>query len=133
MTDAGICGVMLAGVKKGGAGGANLSVSRGDETYCKLQPSVKVGGEWALRNGMLVRPYISAGFTQFLSNTSSEIQATMESAPVGVEPFRVTTSIDRTYADVSAGVDVLTEGGVTVKVGYVGRFSDNTRLNGGQL
>jgi len=94
---------------------------------------VKVGVEWGLANGMLIRPYVTAGFTQFLSNTSARVQTTMQGAPVGVGPFTVTTSIDRTYADVSAGVDVLAVGGITVKVGYFGRFSEDTQLNGGQL
>jgi uncharacterized protein with beta-barrel porin domain len=133
MADAGITHVRLGGFSETGAGGANLSVSGRDETYVTLQPSMEVGGEFALTGGTLVRPYVRAGLTRFFFDTAPGIQATLQGTPAGVAPFTVTGKIDKTYADVSAGFDLLTVGGISLKVGYVGRFSDRTQLNGGQM
>jgi hypothetical protein len=50
-----------------------------------------------------------------------------------VAPFTVTGEFDRTYLDVDAGVDVLSVDGAVLRVGYLGRFSQNVSANGATL
>ena len=43
--------------------------------------------------------------------------------------FTVVKELDRTYAEVPIGLDMLKKDGTVVRLGYTGHFSDNTSTN----
>jgi len=133
LIDLGVMHAWFPGFQESGAGGANLSVARRDETYVNLTPAIEIGGETNLKNGLLLRPYAKLGITQFLSGTSPEITASFQGAPVGVAPFTVKSEMDKTYADVHLGLTVLNNKGQILQVGYLGSFSDHLKANSGVI
>ena len=120
----------LDGVHEGGGGGANLAVKGNDETYLSASPSIELGTQLQWASGVLVRPYVRGGVTVF-DETDFTLQASFLGAPSQVAPFRIATGIDDVVADVSAGVEVLSAGGASLKLFYDGRFGDTIEENAG--
>lgn len=125
--DAGITYVDLDNLSESRAGGANLDIKGHDETYSSVQPAVEAGGEFKWRDGTLLRPFAKVGFTRFLDDTSPEITAGFQGAPAGVSPFTVKGKVDRTFTDVSAGLDLLKENGINLRLNYMGQFSGDMK------
>jgi uncharacterized protein YhjY with autotransporter beta-barrel domain len=133
LIDAGVTYVHQGGFNEQGAGAANLNVNSSDDTTVSLQPRLEFGREFAAADGTLIRPFGMVGVTQFLSGTTPSIAATLQGAPAGVAPFTVESRMDKTYGDVSVGVDVLGKDGMTLRVGYTGRFSNHSSFHSGGL
>jgi len=98
-----------------------------------LQPGLEFGREYVTAAGTLVRPYGMVGLTRFVSGTTSSVTAALQGAPVGTAPFTVESKMDKTYADLTLGVDVLRTDGMTFRVGYSGQFSENTEDHSAML
>jgi uncharacterized protein YhjY with autotransporter beta-barrel domain len=133
LIDAGVTYVHQGGFNEQGAGAANLNVKSSDDTTVSLQPRLEFGREFAAADGTLIRPFGMVGVTQFLSGTTPSIAAALQGAPAGVGPFTVESKMDKTYGDVSVGVDVLGKDGITLRVGYTGQFSSHSSFNSGGL
>jgi outer membrane autotransporter protein len=126
MLGLGITQVSRAAFDESGAGGANLQVRKERDTFVSLHPAVEFGAERNLVDGELLRHYLRVGITHFLTNNERQVTASFEGAPVGVEPFTVTTRTDRTYGDISLGIDILKRQGSTMRLDYTGQFSRNS-------
>lgn len=129
MVGVGVTRVLRNAYGESGAGGANLQVEKEWDTFVSLHPAIEFGGEHALEDSTLLRPYLRLGLTRFLSDNDRHITASLQGAPAGVEPFTVVTKSDSTYADVSLGLDVLTKKGATVRLDYTGQFSSHSSAN----
>jgi uncharacterized protein YhjY with autotransporter beta-barrel domain len=129
LVDLGATWTRLGDFQESGAGGAGLNVQSQNETYTSISPAIEAGGEIALANGVLVRPFATVGATHFFSGNTPQITAQFQGAPAGVAPFTVTGSMDRNYTDVGAGVDVLAKDGKVLRLSYVGQFGSDTRTN----
>ncbi len=116
-----------------GAGGANLSAKSGSDTLLSLQPGVELGREIALADGTLLRPYGRVGMTHYASGTASAVTASLQGAPAGTAPFVVESRMDRTYGDLSLGLDVLRTKGWVFRVGYTGQFSAHSEDHSAML
>ncbi|HVX34833.1 MAG TPA: hypothetical protein VHC71_01280, partial [Hyphomicrobium sp.] len=55
------------------------------------------------------------------------------SAPSGISPFTITSSFDQSYFSAGAGMDVLTLGGIDLKLNYDGLFAGHSDANSGGL
>ncbi len=133
MIDAGVTYVKLGSFSETGAGAANLLVQSHSEVYFTIQPAVEVGAEIASANGMLIRPFVKAGLSQFVGDSTPEITAVFQGAPVGVAPFTAIGDIDETFGEVTVGFDFLGASGIVLRLNYEGRFSSNTEQHGGSL
>jgi uncharacterized protein YhjY with autotransporter beta-barrel domain len=129
VVDLGATWVRLDGFQESGAGGAGLDVQAQTETYTSIQPAVEFGGELALANGVLVRPFALLGATHYFSGTNPRITARFQGAPAGVAPFTVTGEMDENYFDAAAGVDLLSKDGKDLRLVYTGQFGSNTQTN----
>ncbi len=129
LVDVGATWAGLDAFQESGAGGAGLAVQSQNETYGTVQPAVEVGGEVAMANGVLVRPFAILGATRVFSGDNPRITAQFQGAPVGVAPFTVNGEMDRTFADVTVGVDLLAKDGMDVRLVYAGQFASDTRTN----
>ena len=109
-----------------GAGGASLRVESERDTFVTLQPALEVGREVEWSDDTLVRPYLRAGVTHFVAGDKRNITATLKGAPDGVAPFTIDTKSDRTYTDLSFGMDVVQRNGTNLRLGYTGQYSNNT-------
>jgi hypothetical protein len=117
----------FSGFQETGAGGANLIVRGHSEIYPSVQPALEIGGELTRPNGTLLRPYVKLGLTHFFDGTVPEITASFEGAPQQIAPFTVQGETDKTFGDVTLGLDMLRAGGSVLRVNYNGQFSDELR------
>ena len=85
-----------------------------------------------LSSGVLLRPWFRVGATIF-EDTSSTISATFQGAPTGISPFRFTTKLDKSYADVAAGLNILWDTDLELRLNYDARFSDNSEEHSGGI
>jgi outer membrane autotransporter protein len=116
----------IDGFRESGADAANLIVESQTHHFATLRPAVEIGGEFGQAGGTLWRPFARVGVTHFLDGNTQSVTARMEGAPEGVPPFVVTTEMDKTYTDVSLGLDVLRSAGLSLRIGYEGQFSGST-------
>lgn len=124
--DLGIAQVTRGRFAESGAAGADLRVARDRATFVTLQPMIEIGNERKLDDGSLLRPYARFGITRYLTGNNRTLVATLRGAPDAVAPFVVSNRLDRTYADVSLGLDWLRKNGTVVRADYTGQFSDRS-------
>lgn len=124
-------GLWRGAINETGAGPLDLRVQSQNDWVASAAPAVEFGTQWQ-HDTTIWRPYVRAG-VRFLSKDSFSATASFEGSPAGVAPFTVTTPIDQTLAEVSAGVDVWQGTRFSLRVAYEGRFGSHTSENGGEL
>jgi uncharacterized protein with beta-barrel porin domain len=112
-----------------GAGAANLLVAGGDNTFFSVTPALELGGEFAMAAGSMLRPFIRAGVA-FYSDDEHTLTAQFAGSPNGVGAFAISTQFDDVFADIEAGVSLMTVGGANLTMSYEGRISDKTDQHG---
>ncbi len=124
-------GLWRGAIDESGAGPLNLNVQSQNVWLASAAPGLEIGRQW--RHGETIwRPYLKAD-VRFLSKDSLSATASFAGSPAGVAPFTVTTPLDRTVAEVSAGFDVWQSQRFSLRVSYQGRFGAHTAANGGEL
>ena len=111
-----------------------ISSPGGDDVYAHVQAGVDIGADVTTQSGMLLRPTVSLGVTQYLEHPKpTEITARMLTAPSGVTHFTSATNFDETRFDLTAGLDVFANDQVTVRAEFGGSFSEHTTSVGGGM
>ncbi|MBW8640676.1 autotransporter domain-containing protein [Hoeflea sp. WL0058] len=129
--DIGFDHVNMNGFTETGAGGASLTINDNAQTYYSIQPSIEIGGEIAAANGVLFRPSVSVGLTQFLGDAAPATSASFADTPAGIAPFTIGSEFDTTYFDVTAGLEVLATERLSLSAEGFGQFSDSITSYGG--
>ncbi|WP_202313351.1 autotransporter outer membrane beta-barrel domain-containing protein [Mesorhizobium sp. L-8-10] len=119
-------------VEKGNSG-VRLDVDTDSETYWSVQPAVEVGAEYAVGEGMRVRPSLLVGLTQYLGDPGASLTARFVDTPERVPGFRATTDLDTTFFDIAGKLELLTARNASFHAGAFARLSDNTQVYGGML
>ena len=70
---------------------------------------------------------------RFLSQDDFSATANFAGAPTGVPAFTVTSPVDQTLAELSAGFNVWQDKGLSLEVSYDGRFGAHDSENGGAV
>ena len=113
---------------------ANLHVLSGDKSYFSVRPAVEVGGEIRTGSGLLMRPRMSVGLIQFLSDPSPVARAELAGfSSFAVVPLTVKSHVDRTFLDLRVGIDVVTAGGATIALNGFGNVASTSFQAGGGL
>lgn len=128
--DLGFDHVAVNGFTESGAGGAALNISGNTQTYFNVQPAIEVGGEIRMHNGMLLRPKLILGLTQFLGDAAPTTTSTFVDTPTA-SPFTTTGEFDKTYFDLSAGLELLASDRLSISAKGFGQFSKNITSYGG--
>jgi outer membrane autotransporter protein len=113
-----------------GAGGIALHVAATDSTVLSASPSLELGAEQRLTNGTVVRGFVKGGAT-FRDTDSFVTTASFAGGPIGAPAFAITSTIDKTVADVGVGLDLLAADGVAIRLQYDGQFGESTTLHSG--
>jgi outer membrane autotransporter protein len=113
-----------------GAGGIALHVAASDDTVLSASPSLEIGAEQRLANGTVLRAFIKGGAT-FRGTNTFVTSASFVGAPIGAPGFAITSQIDKSVADLGAGLDLIATDGLAVRVQYDGQFGDTTTLHSG--
>jgi uncharacterized protein with beta-barrel porin domain len=131
MVDFDLTGLWRGAIDETGAGALSLHIEDETDWIASAAPAVEIGREW--RHGDTIwRPYVRLG-VRFLSEGDVAATASFAGAPTGVPPFTVTSPLDRTLAEVSAGVDVWKYDRLSLRVSYDGRFGAHASDNGGAV
>lgn len=118
--------LMRDGYTEHGSGGIALRVDQSDATVLSASPSLELGVEQRGQAGFVTRAFVKGGAT-FRDTDTFATTATFVDAPVGTRGFTVTSKVDKTVADVGAGLDLISQGGTSLRLQYEGQFGDNTR------
>ena len=118
----------LSDITEGGAGSANLRVSGQTETIYSVSPALETGTQWRqqipwLGEQTLLRPYVRGGMTWLSRGDVSTVAAFVDS-PSSVAPFPIVTTIDQTWTDVAAGLEMITAEHGNVRLYYSGHISN---------
>lgn len=131
--DLGVDHIAMDEFDEKGPGSVNLHVDDQNDTYVYVQPAVEIGGEVDLGGKTLVRPKLTLGITQFLTDAAPSATARFRDSPSNIGHFDSKSELDRTSFDVGLSADVISGRGWVVSIGGNGRFSDNTESYGGHL
>jgi uncharacterized protein with beta-barrel porin domain len=129
MVDFDAMGLWRGAIDESGAGALNLHVQNENNWLASAAPAVEFGTQWQ-QGGYTWRPYVRAG-VRFLSEDDFSATARFEGSPAGIGPFTVTSPLDQTLAEVSAGFNVWQDKGLSLQVSYNGRFGAHDSENGG--
>ena len=107
-----------------GAGSQNATLEAGSEFHVWLEPAV--GGQYVLGfgSGAELRTFVRLGYLEYLSGTSTKVRAGLEGAPVGVQPMRIGSDLDREHWVGEAGMQWQGPEGLTVGFSYSHRESE---------
>lgn len=114
--DVGLIRMQMPGFDEGGKSAFRLRVQGRSGTYGYLQPGVEVSSEMRVSNGMRVRPRMGLSVTRLIGSTSASATAAFVAQPGVTAPFSTRTAMDRTSANMAAGVDLLQAGHPIVRV-----------------
>ncbi|PZP42709.1 MAG: hypothetical protein DI601_17475 [Azospirillum brasilense] len=105
-----------------GASPFNLTVDSHGETSVAATPALEVGGRLNLGEGMVLRPYASAGIS-LISNGDWTATARFAGQPAG-RGFRATTPIPDTLGKFAVGAELLSGGNWDFKLQYSADVGD---------
>lgn len=111
----------------------SFGIAGGRNTLVSLQPGLEFGREFATAGGTLIRPFGMVGLTHFVSGTTTGVTASLQGAPVGTAPFTTESTMDKTYADLTLGMDALGTNGAVFRISYSGQFSGHTESHSASL
>ncbi len=117
------------GVTETGAGAANLAIAGSDETFFSVTPALEIGGDFALSETSVIRPYVRAGVS-FYTDSDHSLTASFVNAPAGTSAFSITSDFDDVFADVAAGATAFFDNGSTLGLSYEGLISSDTQQHG---
>lgn len=119
--------VHLSGFSESGGAGA-MRFDGETDTIVSLAPAVEIGAQTELGDGMLLRGFLRGGIDWFMDPELNVTGAFVDAAD-GAGDFTITTSPDDVLWTVSAGADLFTSGGITVRAAYDGKFGESTTDN----
>jgi uncharacterized protein YhjY with autotransporter beta-barrel domain len=123
LVDLGVSRTRLGAFSESGAGAANLNVRSQSATHVSVQPALEIGTQWTQADGALLRPHAVIGVMRYVSGTQPQLGASLQGAPVGVAPMTASGTMDKTFANLTLGVDVLHSDGKNLRLSYDGQLS----------
>ena len=124
--------VRTGAYQESGGGVLNLSVNSASQTVAMLTPMLEIGGRVALDDGMILRPFLTAGVS-VLSTDQWKQTGRLISAPAGVGGFATVVPIDRIVGRVAAGVQLYTGRMMDFRLQYEGEYGGSLTAHGGSL
>jgi len=115
-----------------GAGSNNLEVKASVDTFTFVQPAIEFGKDVTAATDLL-RFYTRVGASKLVSGTNVAVTATLQGAPASVMPFAVYQELDRAVFDLATGLDVITQKGIVLRIGYTGQISNRGSQYGGNV
>ncbi|MEO5712687.1 MAG: autotransporter outer membrane beta-barrel domain-containing protein [Luteolibacter sp.] len=115
-----------------GSSSSRLSVDSESETAFVFTPGFETGLRTDLKNGMVLRSYVSCGLS-IATGGSWEQDARFAGAPAGAGSFTASLPRDTVSGQVTAGGQLQFTDTVTGYLEYQGQFSEDSNVNGGAL
>lgn len=113
-------------------GVASVSTDGIDNTVLALMPAIEIGGQVALGEDMLLRPYLRGGVGLYTGNDYS-LTGVFNADGNAATPFTIGSSSEDVLWTISTGVDILKADIGTLQIFYEGAFGENTTINAGGM
>lgn len=126
-------GQLVAQVKKNEQGQIETQTWAHFTTYGDTEMGATGGTAWPDVRGYMRELAAQAEGAGGGSGTAPEVQALLQGAPAGVGAFSVVGQVDRTIAELAAGLDLFNTGGVVFRVGYAGKYSSRLESHSATL
>ncbi|MEM1379533.1 MAG: autotransporter outer membrane beta-barrel domain-containing protein [Pseudomonadota bacterium] len=108
-----------------GADELNLLVEDKSEFHSWLAPSLALGTNLELGDGLQLRPFGEIGYSVFLSNPESVVEARLQGAPQMVDVFAAESAFDTGHTLFGGGLQLITSGDASMSFAYRERRSEN--------
>jgi hypothetical protein len=119
----------MGGFAENGVGAVSLDVPSMSDSFLSFHPAIEAGAELAVGERNSVRVYGRTGVLH-LGVSPPMVSAAFRGAPNGVATFDAISGMDRNYADVVLGIDVLRNRQSLFRLEGNGLFGSNTRAWG---
>lgn len=113
-----------------GTGGIALSVQGSEANVWSVTPTLEAGIEVAVPGVGIARPFVKGGFT-WRDTAAFATTSSFVGAPAGIAPFAISTKVDRTVAEIGAGVDVIGADDLVVRLQYDGQLGETSSQHAG--
>ena len=117
------------GYSESGAGGLDLKFDSTHDWTFGATPAIEVGGRVPFEGG-IARPFASAGVTRW---TDSDMTLKTRFEGGGGQTFDTTYQLDETVGRVSAGLELVMDGGLELRGQYDGSFTSDSQSHSGTL
>ncbi|WP_165933746.1 autotransporter outer membrane beta-barrel domain-containing protein [Aquabacter spiritensis] len=107
----------VPGFSEGGSGPFNLAMSQSDNLLFAYGPFVEFGGRFDLEDGTVFRPYATVGAT-FLSNSSWQVDAALQNAPIGTGNFTTVVDMPDVLGDFGIGLQWMRGDSLEFRLNY---------------
>jgi outer membrane autotransporter protein len=116
-----------------GAGAQGTVIYGGHETNLWLEPALGLRYETAFGSGATLRTFARLGYLQYLSGTSTEVEAGLSGAPQDIAPMHIGSDLDSSHVIGEAGLQWQASGGFTLGLSYSRQESDLREGSAGSL
>jgi hypothetical protein len=122
--DLGVSTLLGEVMKEAGGGDQALTLEGRSETHVWVEPAVAFGYDTSLGNRTGLRAYARVGALQYLNGENTEVRAGLASAPAGVAPMQITSSLDRTHFLGEVGLELFSLDHFMFGLSYTRQTSD---------
>jgi hypothetical protein len=127
--DASVTRVALDAFQESGGGGAALVVRGSGQTVSMMAPTLEIGTQWWMGNGMLMRAFARGGASWY-GGADLRLAASFADAPAGVGVFSTFTNLDDLMGVLGAGLDVISRSDTTLRITYDGQIGETQQIHG---
>jgi uncharacterized protein with beta-barrel porin domain len=127
--DANVTRIGLNDFQESGGGGAALVVRGSGQTVSMMTPSLEIGTQWWIGNGMLMRAFARGGASWY-GGADLRLAASFAAAPDGVGAFTTLAHLDDVMGVLGAGLDIISRSDTTLRITYDGQIGPTQQLHG---
>jgi uncharacterized protein YhjY with autotransporter beta-barrel domain len=122
----------VEGYREQGAGDFDLAVTDSSSWVLSAMPSIELGTQIDIANGMTLRPFASAGLG-FASGNDWQTEASFNNAAREAGTFTSVADNPHVYGTLSVGATLASRGNLDVTLQYDGRFADGYTAQSGSF
>ena len=127
--DASVTRIGLDDFQESGGGGAALVVRGSGQTVSMMTPSLEIGTQWWIGNGMLMRAFARGGASWY-GGADLRLAASFAAAPDGVGAFTTLAHLDDVMGVLGAGLDIISRSDTTLRITYDGQIGETQQIHG---
>ncbi len=116
--DVGVLRLSAKAAHETGAGAQGLILPASTETHGWALPRLTAACEYTTPSGVGLRPFVSLGVQYLLNRPETEVRASLQGAPAGVDPMVLPIDLDNGALQVDAGIEIVATRGLAVQLGY---------------
>ena len=118
-------------VSESGAGPVDLDIDSGGDAFAAIRPALTLAAEFTSGDGGMFRPFVTGGFTYFVTGDEVSLTATMQGEENAVPGFTVSGALEEYYIDAAAGFDMQAPSGAALRLEGSAQYAEQYLSYGG--